>query len=90
MELLDLQKLDYDLALTGFDTKEIEELILNDTTDEDDAPPVPIHPVSRVGDLWLCGSHRVLCGDATRPRDGLAAARGAQTVFVGERCPLWH
>jgi DNA modification methylase len=64
-ELLDLQTSDYDLALTGFDTKEIDALILNDAPDEDAVPPVPIHPVSRVGDLWLCGSHRVLCGDAT-------------------------
>ena len=67
LELLDLQASDYDLALTGFETKEIDELILNDTPEEDALPPVPIDPVSCAGDLWLCGSHRVLCGDATDP-----------------------
>ena len=30
-------------------------------------PPVPENPVSLPGDLWLCGPHRVLCGDATSP-----------------------
>lgn len=64
-ELLDLQTLEYDLALTGFDTKEIDALILNNTPDEDVVPPPPDNPVSRIGDLWLCGSHRVLCADAT-------------------------
>jgi DNA modification methylase len=66
-ELADLQTLDYDLALTGFDTKEIDELLLNDAPEEDAVTPVPTVPVSRVGDLWLCGSHRILCGDATDP-----------------------
>src|ERR1700683_1949026 len=49
LRLLDLQASDYDLALTGFDTKEIDELILNDTPEEDALPPVPIDPVSCAG-----------------------------------------
>jgi DNA modification methylase len=65
IELLDLKTSDYDLSLTGFDAKEIEAFILNEAPDEDAVPPVPIDPVTRVGDLWQCGSHRVLCGDAT-------------------------
>jgi hypothetical protein len=72
IELTDLKTLDYDLALTGFDTKEIDDLLLSDAQDEDAVPPMPIDPVSRVGDLWLLGSHRVLCGDAT---DAEAVAR---------------
>jgi DNA modification methylase len=68
LELQDLRTSDYDLALTGFDTKEIDALILKEAPDEDAVPPVPINPVSCVGDLWLCGSHRVLCGDATDPK----------------------
>jgi DNA modification methylase len=46
---------------------------------EDDAPPLPELPVSRLGDLWLLGPHRVLCGDATSPE---AVAR-----LLGERKP---
>jgi DNA modification methylase len=65
LELLDLQTSEFDLALTGFDTKELDDLILDDTPAEDAVPPLPDQPVTGVGDLWLCGSHRVLCGDAT-------------------------
>jgi DNA modification methylase len=43
---------------------------------EDDAPPVPSTPVSRLGDLWLCGPHRVLCGDSTSV-DAVARVCGA-------------
>ncbi len=53
------------MLLTGFDTKEIDDLILTDAPDEDATPPLPRHPVTCAGDLWLCGPHRVLCGDAT-------------------------
>jgi DNA modification methylase len=81
LELLDLQTSDYDLALTGFDTKEIDDLILNDVADEDAVPPVPVTPVSRVGDLWICGSHRLLCGDATDP-EAVSRLLGDQKPFL--------
>jgi len=80
IELLDLQASDYDLALTGFDTKEIDDLILDDTPDEDAAPPLPPVPVTKPGDLWLCGPHRVLCGDATDPE--------AVSRLLGEHKPF--
>src|ERR1035437_9437804 len=80
LELMDLQTLGCDLALTGFDTKEIDDLILNDVPDEDAVPPVPITPVSRAGDLWLCGSQRWLCGDATDPE--------AVSRLLGDQKPL--
>ena len=68
LELQDLQASDFDLDLTGFDTKEIDDLLLDDPPEEDAAPPLPAYPTTRSGDLWLCGSHRVLCGDATDPQ----------------------
>jgi hypothetical protein len=80
LELLDLQTSGLDLGLTGFDTKEIDDLLLNDAPDEDAVPSVPISPVSCAGDLWLLGSHRLLCGDAT---DAQAVSR-----LLGERKPL--
>jgi len=67
LELQDLQASNLDLALTGFDPKEIEDLLLPNIQPEEAVPPLPDHPVSRAGDLWLCGPHRVLCGDATNP-----------------------
>jgi DNA modification methylase len=73
LELQELNEADFDLSLTGFDPKEIDDLLL-DPADDDQAnaaPPLPETPVSRLGDLWICGDgrsqHRVLCGDATSP-----------------------
>jgi DNA modification methylase len=81
LEMLDLRNLDYDIDLTGFDTQEIDELLLAQSEDmhEDDAPAAPENPASRAGDLWLCGKHRLLCADATSPE--------AVSRLLGERKP---
>src|SRR6202035_4436082 len=61
-------------------TKEIDTFLLPEEGKNDDAvPEVPQIAVSRLGDLWLCGEHRVLCGDATSTE---AVAR-----LLGERKP---
>jgi DNA modification methylase len=82
LELQELSEADFDLSLTGFDPGEIDALLIDPEDDEraNDAPPLPENPVSRLGDLWLCGPHRVLCGDATSPE---AVAR-----LLGDRKPL--
>ena len=81
VELEELQALDFDLGLTGFEWKEIDDLLSPEEDDQADAaPPLPEVPVSRAGDLWVCGPHRVLCGDATSQE---AVAR-----LVGERRPI--
>ncbi|MEF8717524.1 MAG: site-specific DNA-methyltransferase [Candidatus Accumulibacter necessarius] len=72
VELADLQSNDFDLALTGFDADELLEILSGEetstegNTDDDAVPDVPETPVSRLGDVWICGKHRVLCGDATQ------------------------
>ena len=72
LELAELSEAGYDLALTGFDADALAELLHGDGGDgqgqaEDDAvPEVPETPVSRFGDVWVLGPHRVLCGDATQ------------------------
>lgn len=67
-ELTALKDEDIDLALLGIDDADLDRL-LAETGDEgdelDQAPEVPAEPISRPGDLWICGEHRVLCGDAT-------------------------
>src|SRR5579871_5856597 len=68
-ELQDLQQSELDLSLTGFDPGEIDTFLTSDAADQDIALPLPSVAVSRPGDLWLCGPHRMLCGDATNPKD---------------------
>ncbi|HUJ51208.1 MAG TPA: DNA methyltransferase [Bryobacteraceae bacterium] len=66
-ELMDLKALEFDLSLTGFDTRELDALLLTPDVDAkaNACPDVPTAPVSRVGDLWRLGPHRVLCGNST-------------------------
>ena len=69
LEFGDLKLDDFDLALTGFVSEELDKLLgaeqIEGLTDPDEAPEVPAEPVSRLGDLWILGTHRLLCGDAT-------------------------
>lgn len=66
LELQELQTADFDLTLTGFDGKELDDLLaMDDEEKADTAPPLPESPASRLGDLWILGPHRVLCGDCT-------------------------
>jgi DNA modification methylase len=70
-ELAELTLQGFDLSLTGFDPKEIDELLLLRPDEHALAatPALPAQAVSLPGDLWVCGDHRVLCGDATNPED---------------------
>ncbi|MCT9072973.1 MULTISPECIES: site-specific DNA-methyltransferase [Burkholderiaceae] len=83
IELEALQDEGFDLDLTGFDADALAELLAGDEpdgegeTDDDAVPEVSETPVSRPGDVWLLGGHRLLCGDAT-----VAASYG--TLLDGE------
>ncbi len=65
-EMLELRGLDLDLSMTGFSSRELDALLRVDRPDEDDVPPVPEAVVTKPGDLWLMGEHRLLCGDSTK------------------------
>jgi DNA modification methylase len=71
LELEELQAMDFDIALTGFGDMELSTILgpSGGLTDEDDAPEPPADPVTRTGDLWLLGRHRLLCGDSTSADD---------------------
>jgi len=64
-ELKALDGLDFDLVLTGFDLDELHDLLEDETTEEVAAPEPPDDPVTRPGDLWVLGDHRLLCGDSS-------------------------
>jgi len=70
-ELAELSEAGYDLDLTGFDADELadimsgEETITEGEADEDGVPETGGPVSSKVGDVWVCGEHRVICGDST-------------------------
>jgi site-specific DNA-methyltransferase (adenine-specific) len=83
LEMGELAELGFDLDLTGFTPDEIDALTpvegTEGLTDPDDAPPLPETPRTRLGDIWVMGKHRLLCGDSTS-MDDLAKLTDGQLV----------
>ncbi len=80
LELQDLKVLGADLATLGFAKNDLARLLSTGTgglTDEDEAPPVAERAVSRLGDVWELGSHRIAVGDSTMPAVVAALLDGA-------------
>jgi len=73
IELKDLEDEGFDLALLGFDDKELNALlepeITKGLTDEDAVPETPIEPKTKLGDIYILGDHRLMCGDSTSITD---------------------
>jgi site-specific DNA-methyltransferase (adenine-specific) len=69
IELADLQELGFDLNLTGFNADELANLLqpeqVDGLTDENEIPPVPEEPKTKLGDIYQLGDHRLMCGDST-------------------------
>ena len=70
LELGDLQEMGFDATIAGFTTEELDALlsvteITDGLTDEDDVPEAPDEPTTRLGDVWILGQHRLMCGDST-------------------------
>ena len=84
LEMRDLMDEGYDVGLTGFDLKEIDALLagLDATpegqTDPDAAPAVQADAVTRPGDVWVLGRHRIMCGDSTDGGSVALLMRGEQ------------
>jgi DNA modification methylase len=73
IELMELQKLDVDLDLTGFSGEDLLSLLSpanpDGLTDPDAVPEPPDKAITGPGDLWILGPHRLLCGDAAKATD---------------------
>jgi len=69
LQSLDDMEMDFDLEITGFETAELDLLLdgeIGEDEDPDDTVPefLPDAPVTQLGDIWLLGDHRLICGDA--------------------------
>jgi DNA modification methylase len=95
-EVVSLNLQDFDLDLLGFDDEFLEGLLNPDgidlggsdggtegLTDPDEVPEPPAEPVTKPGDVWLLGKHRVMCGDSTVITD-------VERLMAGERAALLH
>tara|TARA_B110000483_G_scaffold219320_1_gene273416 strand:+ start:176 stop:1321 length:1146 start_codon:yes stop_codon:yes gene_type:complete len=68
MELKELDLKDFNLELTGFNEDQLNNMLFEEKeglTDEDEVPETPEEPISKLGDIWKLGNHRVMCGDST-------------------------
>jgi len=78
-------EVDFDLSSLGFDDAELTKILdwdSNDDDREDEAPPLPEEPITKRGDLYLLGDHRLLCGDATNFEDVQRLMAGQQVDCV--------
>lgn len=68
-ELLTLQEEGFNTDLTGFSDDELNALLTVETvegeTDPDEVPEAPVEPITKLGDIWILGNHRIMCGDST-------------------------
>jgi len=88
LELDELKGMDFDLSLTGFDSIELDDVFASalagteGLTDADDCPEVQETPVTKEGDVWLLGKHRLMCGDSTACVDGVMQGGKADLVLT--------
>jgi DNA modification methylase len=91
LELAELKDLGVDFSLLGFDDDELKALLAGPgtegLTDPDDVPEPPKDPVSKPGDLWLLGGHKLLCGDSTKPEDVDRLMDGHKAALVATDPP---
>ena len=68
MEIKDLEAKDFKLDLLGFNEDQLNDMLFEEKqglTDEDEVPEAPEEPISKLGDIWKLGNHKLICGDST-------------------------
>ncbi len=91
IEIKELQDAHYDLALLGFEDKELVQMLESEVvtglTDPDEVPEPPDDPITQPGDLWILGDHRLLCGDSGSTADVDRLLDGARIHLVNSDPP---
>lgn len=86
LELSELGELGFDLDLLGFNEDEMDGLLAEETpaglTDEDAVPEVQPNPISKPGDMWQLGRHRLLCGDASQDADAFLSGIAPDMLYL--------
>lgn len=97
LELIELKAEDVDLEMLGFSVEELDGLLnaLEPTeglTDEDAVPEPPEEPITKPGDIWILGKHRLMCGDSTSVDavDRLMASEQPGIVFADPPYGIAH
>jgi DNA modification methylase len=87
LELEELELEGLDLSLTGFGEEEISalkpEVVNEGLTDEDAVPEPPPEPITKPGDIWILGKHRLMCGDST-------SVDAVERLMAGAKAQLLH
>jgi len=68
MEIKELEAKDFKLDLLGFNEDQLNDMLFEEKqglTDEDEVPEAPEEPITKLGDIWKLGNHRLMCGDST-------------------------
>lgn len=93
LELGDLKEAGFDLGIMGFEDGELDRLLAGTEGEEEGStlpvviPEPPRNPVSRTGDLWILGDHRLLCGDSTSHDDVRRLMNGERAILFATDPP---
>ena len=95
-QMFEAVKLGIELADIGFSAEEYAEILERPAseakeglTDPDEVPEAPPVPISQLGDLWILGSHRLICGDSTDAETITTLLAGAKPHLMVTDPPLW-